>query len=127
MAERGAPTPTPTQARTGTLRLWDGGSYTDVPLTGLNATYVWDETGTGFAPITDNGLTVTGTLVVTAGGSTLGGPTGCADEACVVQSDSGSISGRFIVTEAATGQAWAVDVQLGGATAVAAYQEAPVA
>ncbi|MGN8245518.1 hypothetical protein ACTHAM_002641 [Cellulomonas soli] len=127
VAERGAPTPTPTQARTGTLRLWDGGGYTDVPLAGLNATYVWDETGTGFAPVTDAGLTVTGTLVVTAGGSTLGGPTGCADEACVVQSDSGSISGRFTVTETATGQAWAVDVQLGGATAVAAYQEAPVA
>ncbi|GAA3821545.1 hypothetical protein [Cellulomonas soli] len=127
VAERGATTPTPTQARSGTLRLWTGVAYTDVPLTGLDATYVWDSTGTGFPPVTAGSVTVTGTLVVTTGGSTLDGASDCADEACVVQVDSGSISGRFTVTDTAAGQAWAVDVQLGGATAVAAYQEAPVA
>lgn len=132
LSEKGLAATTGSLARSGTLKVWDGAAYVDVP---LNATtegsWCWGASPspcpvgpTTFPAVTVGTLTIEGALTVTKPGTTAAGPADCAESACVATRTTGSIGGSFTVTDGVS--VYQVDVGVGAVAAVAGFQAAPV-
>ena len=132
LAERGAPASTPSGSRSGTLQVWNGVTYDSVSLTNTTEqTWTWGAAPVppavippGFPAVTVGGVTITGSLSITQASSSTFIPTGCLASACLGTRQSGTISGSFTVTSPEG--TFDVNVNIGGVSAVAGYQAAPV-
>ena len=125
-SEQGDGVLSPSTARSGTLHLWNGTTYTSIDLASTSSgDWVWGDGSTsGLPAITGtDGRAYSGTLRLTAESSSTTGPTGCKAEACVTEVTDGTIKATMRVTDA-TG-VYEVSVNLGGAAAVSSYQAAP--
>lgn len=127
VSEAGSSATATAPSRSGVLTLWNGSSYASpVTLSATTAgTWTW---GTGPTPtypaITAGTMTITGSLTITAASSTASGPADCTASACVSTQKTGSITGTFLVTT--PDGTYQVDMEVGGVSAISAYQAAPV-
>lgn len=126
VAEKGTGASAPSASRTGTVAVWTGAAYDTIALSPTsNAGWSWGAAPSTYPAITTpGGLTITGSLTITSGGASTTGPGACDTAACVTTQKSGSIVGSFFVTS--PDGMFRVDLAVGGVSAVAGYQAAPV-
>lgn len=126
VSEKGAGAGSPSATRSGNLSLWNGSAYVPVTLSPTSSgTWSWGAAPSTFPAITSpGGLSITGALTVTPAGATTTGPATCDEAACVTTQKSGSITGSFLITS--PDGVFRVDLAIGGVSAVAGYQAAPV-
>lgn len=127
---------TPVYGRAGTLTVWNGTGYTDVPLSNYQqaptALQMPSDSWT-FLPVTTTypgGMTVTveGTLMVQRPKFTVSGPADCST-ACVAQvNGAGGITARtlFTVTNGAASTQFVLVSDIGGLVAQSTYKAAPL-
>ncbi|MBT0995202.1 prepilin-type N-terminal cleavage/methylation domain-containing protein [Cellulomonas sp. DKR-3] len=128
--ERGAsqPAATPVTTRTGSIRYWNGSSYSTLTLgTGTSSSKI-----TGSVSWTGGGYTVTasGSVLVTPASTLVtAADAGCAGEGCSLSSETGlvTISVRYRMEGPSGVHSFVVATTLGGARAAAGYKAAPSA
>lgn len=116
------------QARSGSISIWNGSSYTIQPVSSTTSTTLTS------APVTwaDAGMTVEATAVVTVTpGMSIASnidPAACTAEGCVIDADAGTVTVAvtYTVTDAAgTSSAFVASTSMGTSRANAAYKAAP--
>ncbi|WP_158580713.1 prepilin-type N-terminal cleavage/methylation domain-containing protein [Cellulomonas rhizosphaerae] len=118
----------PVTTRSGTLKYWNGSSYTTIAL----GTTTSKSVSTGSVTWSGGGYTVTaaGSVLVTPSASSVtSAATGCTGEGCSLSSETGlvTVSVQYRVEGHGGVQSFVVATTLGGARASAAYKAAPSA
>ncbi|AEI12313.1 prepilin-type N-terminal cleavage/methylation domain-containing protein [Cellulomonas gilvus] len=114
-------------SRSGTVRYWNGSSYTTLSLSGTTNTTV----STGSVTWTGGGrtITATGTVSVTPSSSlaTAADPAGCTGEGCSISAETGAVSlaVHYRIETASGVSAFVVTTSLGAARASAGFKAAP--